>query len=138
MDIALEFLRFFLIGMWYTGPPIGLLVLVIVILGRPIGIREGWSRADSAYHASITTTTVGYGDFHPKKGLSKTLGIAISFVGIILSRYCRCACSPRCCVRIQDLAGIPTDNRQGGAGAQGIRITCWNVRYATKQPFVNS
>jgi voltage-gated potassium channel len=74
-----------ILAMCYVAPLIGLLVLVIVILGRLIGFREGWSRADSAYYAFITATTVGYGDFHPKKGLSKMLAIAISFVGIILT-----------------------------------------------------
>lgn len=40
---------------------------------------------DSVYYAFITATTVGYGDIHPKKNLSKSLAIIISFVGIILT-----------------------------------------------------
>jgi len=61
------------------------LLVVIVILGHLIGIREGWSTADSIYYAFITATTVGYGDFHPKKRASKTLAIVISFVGLVLT-----------------------------------------------------
>lgn len=62
-----------------------MLVLVIIVLGHLIGTREGWSRADSVYYAFITATTVGYGDFHPKKQPSKMLAIAISFVGLVLT-----------------------------------------------------
>lgn len=85
MDFTLEFLQLFFIALWYVVPVIGLLVAVIVALGHLIGIREGWSKADSAYYAFITATTVGYGDFHPKKRLSKALAIAISFVGLVLT-----------------------------------------------------
>ena len=85
MDYTLEFLRMFFISLWYSAPIIGLLVVLIVILGHLVGIREGWSRADSVYYAFITATTVGYGDFHPEKRLSKTLAIVISFVGVVLT-----------------------------------------------------
>ena len=85
MDFTLEFLRMFFITLWYLAPLTGLLIVVILILGHLVGIREGWSRADSVYYAFITATTVGYGDFHPKKRLSKVLAIVISFVGLILT-----------------------------------------------------
>jgi len=85
MNFTLQFIQMFFIALWYAAPLIGLLVLVIIILGRVIGVREGWSRDNSVYYAFITATTVGYGDFHPKKRLSKYLAIAISFVGIILT-----------------------------------------------------
>lgn len=85
MEFTLEFLQIFFITLWYAAPIIGLLVGVIIILGHVVGIREGWSKADSTYYAFITASTVGYGDFHPKKRLSKNLAIVISFVGIILT-----------------------------------------------------
>ncbi|GMR06846.1 MAG: hypothetical protein BMS9Abin25_1478 [Gammaproteobacteria bacterium] len=85
MDFTIEFIQMFFIALWYATPLIGLLVLVIIALGHIIGFRERWSRTDSIYYAFITATTVGYGDFHPKKRLSKYLAIAISFVGIILT-----------------------------------------------------
>ena len=49
MDFTVEFLQMFFLALWYLAPLIGLLVAVIVILGRLSGIREGWSRADSLY-----------------------------------------------------------------------------------------
>jgi hypothetical protein len=85
MEFTLEFVQMFFITLWYAGPIIGSLVALIVILGHIIGIREGWSRADSVYYAFITATTVGYGDFHPKKRLSKILAIVTTFVGIVLT-----------------------------------------------------
>ncbi len=85
MNFTLQFIQMFFISLWYAIPLIVFFVLVIIILGRVIGIREGWSRVNSIYYAFITATTVGYGDFHPKKDLSKYLAIAISFVGIILT-----------------------------------------------------
>jgi voltage-gated potassium channel len=85
MNFTVEFLQMFFVALWFVAPLIGLLVAVIVILGRLTGIREGWSRSDSLYYAFITATTVGYGDFHPRKGLSKMMAVAISFVGIVLT-----------------------------------------------------
>ena len=85
MDFTLEFLQMFFVTLLYAAPLTGLLVAVIVVLGHLIGTREGWSWADSIYYAFITATTVGYGDFHPKKQLSKTLAIVISFVGLVLT-----------------------------------------------------
>ena len=85
MDFTVEFIQMFFVALWYMAPLIGLLVAVIIILGRITGIREGWSRSESLYYAFITATTVGYGDFHPRKGVSRVLAVAISFVGIVLT-----------------------------------------------------
>jgi hypothetical protein len=35
------------------------------------------------YYAFITATTVGYGDFHPKRTASKYLAIAIALIGLM-------------------------------------------------------
>ena len=85
MSFTLEFIQMFFIALWYATPLIGLLALVIVILGRLIGRREGWSFVDSVYYAFITATTIGYGDFHPRKTFSRYLAVAIGFVGIVLT-----------------------------------------------------
>ena len=85
MEFTLEFLQIFFVTLGYVSPIIALLVALIIILGHVVGLKEGWSRADSLYYAFITATTVGYGDFHPKKRLAKHLAIVISFVGILLT-----------------------------------------------------
>lgn len=37
------------------------------------------------YYSFITATTVGYGDFYPKKNPSKSLAVVIAFIGIIFT-----------------------------------------------------
>jgi voltage-gated potassium channel len=83
MEYALDFIRLFLIDLFYAGPLLLLLVALIALMGYFIGRIEGWSRSDAMYHAFINATTVGYGDLHPTKGLSKILAIMNAFVGIL-------------------------------------------------------
>ena len=85
MDFTFDFLHIFFISLQYISPVILTLALVIYLLGRIIGHKEGWSRADSTYYAFITATTVGYGDFRPKQRLGKVLAIVITFTGLILT-----------------------------------------------------
>ena len=85
MEFTLDFIHMFVIGLIYIAPLLASMLLAIVVLGHFLGKLEGWSRLDAMYHAFITATTVGYGDFHPRKRLSKLLAIAIAFVGIIFS-----------------------------------------------------
>lgn len=59
--------------------------LVIIFLALWIGRQEKWGKGDSIYFGFITATTVGYGDFHPKKNSSKFLTIVISLVGLIMT-----------------------------------------------------
>ena len=85
MEFTFDFIRMFFIDLFYAGPILITLVLVIVILGHVIGKLEGWSKPDALYHAFITATTVGYGDFHPRKKRSKFLAIVVAFVGIVFT-----------------------------------------------------
>jgi len=85
MEFTFDFIRMFGIGLYYTAPLLALMLLIIVILGHFLGRLEGWSRLDALYHALITATTVGYGDFHPRKRPSKILAIVIAFVGIVFT-----------------------------------------------------
>ena len=61
MEFTFEFIRMFSIGLFYAGPLLLTLALIIVVLGYFIGKLEGWSKPDALYHAFINTTTVGYG-----------------------------------------------------------------------------
>lgn len=85
MEIAAEFLRLFLLGLYFTSPLLLVLVLTIVLIGQIVGSHEAWSKFDALYWSFITAITVGYGDFHPHKRLSKVLAILISLVGIIFT-----------------------------------------------------
>ena len=78
MEFTFDFIRMFAGGLFYAAPLLAALVLVIVILGHVIGKLEGWSKPDALYHAFITATTVGYGDFHPSKKRSKFLAIVVA------------------------------------------------------------
>lgn len=85
MKFTFDFIQMFLTGLFYIAPLLVSILLVIVVLGHFLGRLEGWSRLDSMYFAFITATTVGYGDFHPRKRLSKILAIVIALVGIIFT-----------------------------------------------------
>ena len=85
MGFVLDFTRLFFLGLLYAAPVLIFLTVVIAILGHMVGKKEGWAKSDAMYYAFITATTVGYGDFHPKKKLSKTLAIVIALVGIIFT-----------------------------------------------------
>jgi len=85
MKFTFDFIRMFGIGLYYAAPLLASMLLIIVVLGHFLGRLEGWSRLDAMYHAFIAATTVGYGDFHPRKKLSKILAIVIAFVGIVFT-----------------------------------------------------
>jgi len=85
MDFTWDFIRMFSIGLFYAAPLLATLASIIVILGHFLGRLEGWSKFDALYHAFITATTVGYGDFHPSKKRSKVLAIVITLVGIVFT-----------------------------------------------------
>ncbi len=85
MEFTVSFVRIFFIGVFYAGPILLFLILVITLLGQIIGKREGWTRVDAFYYSFITATTVGYGDFHPKSTPSKLIAIIIAFLGLLLT-----------------------------------------------------
>ncbi len=85
MEFTWEFIRMFFIGLFYAAPLLATLALIIVILGYFLGRLEGWSKPDALYHAFVTATTVGYGDFCPGRKRSNVLAIVIAFVGIVFT-----------------------------------------------------
>ena len=85
MEFTLLFTRVFFIELFFVGPVLISLILLISLIGYIIGKIEGWSRFDALYHAFINATTVGYGDLRPTKKPSKLLAIAIALVGLIFT-----------------------------------------------------
>ncbi|MFH1476906.1 MAG: potassium channel family protein [Verrucomicrobiota bacterium] len=85
MEVTAEFLRLFLRGLYFSSPLLLLLWLIIVLIGQIVGRHEAWSKFDAFYWAFITAITVGYGDFHPRKKLSKGLAVLTALVGIIFT-----------------------------------------------------
>lgn len=85
MEVTAEFVRLFLLGLYFTAPLLLMLLLILVFLGQIVGRHETWSKFDALYWSFITAITVGYGDFHPHKRLSKGLAILIALVGIIFT-----------------------------------------------------
>jgi len=85
MEVTAEFLRLFLRGLYFISPLLLLLLLIIVLIGQIVGRHEAWSKFDALYWAFITAITVGYGDFHPRKRLSKGLSILTALVGVIFT-----------------------------------------------------
>ena len=85
MEVTAEFVRRFLQGLYFTSPLLLILFLIIVLIGQVVGRRESWSKFDALYWAFITAITVGYGDFHPRKRMSKGLAILTALVGIVFT-----------------------------------------------------
>ena len=85
MDVTVDFLRLFLRGLYFISPLLVLLLLILVWIGQIVGRHEAWSRFDALYWSFITAFTVGYGDFHPCKRLSKGLSVLIALVGIVFT-----------------------------------------------------
>ena len=85
MEFTYNFLRVFLSDLFYAGPILVGLILLISFIGYSIGRIEGWSKSDALYHAFINATTVGYGDFRPVKKSSKMLAVVLAFVGLLLT-----------------------------------------------------
>ena len=85
MKFTFDFIHVFFVELGYASPILIFLILCISLMGYIIGRNEGWSISDALYHAFITATTVGYGDFHPTKKISRFLSITIAFVGLVFT-----------------------------------------------------
>ncbi|MBC2602190.1 potassium channel family protein [Puniceicoccus vermicola] len=60
-----------------------ILALTIVACGTAFYCRtEGWSVVDASYFCVMTLTTIGYGDLHPTRDVSKIFTIFYALVGI--------------------------------------------------------
>lgn len=82
MEFTIDYLQLFYLNVKLASPLLLFSIMLIVLLGLFVGLRESWGRFDSMYWAFITATTVGYGDIRPTRPISKVLSVLIAFVGI--------------------------------------------------------
>lgn len=69
----------------FIWPIFSSLLILIMLLGILIGIREGWTIGNSLYFAFITGFTIGYGDITPTHPLTKILAVVLAAVGFLFT-----------------------------------------------------
>lgn len=85
MAFTVTFLKLFFLMLSLAAPLLCFFLIIIVVLGQWVGLREKWTRIDALYWSLITATTVGYGDFRPLRRLSKFFAVAIAITGILFT-----------------------------------------------------
>jgi Na+-translocating ferredoxin:NAD+ oxidoreductase RnfE subunit len=80
-----RFLQGMLFGLRVVWPVMSTVLVLFVVLGIVVGLREGWSVQESIYFSFVTGLTIGYGDLAPKTLLGRVLAILIGMCGIILT-----------------------------------------------------
>ena len=61
------------------------ILLAMIGAGLLIGYFEKWRVGDALYFTFVTGLTIGYGDFIPKRMISRLLAVGIGFTGILLT-----------------------------------------------------
>jgi hypothetical protein len=79
------FAKELLAGLRVVWPILSGLLVVIVALGLVIGLIEGWKMTESIYFAFVSGLTIGYGDFAPKRLVTRVLAILIGICGVLLT-----------------------------------------------------
>jgi hypothetical protein len=69
----------------FIWPIFSSLLILMMLFGVIIGIREGWTIGNSLYFSFITGFTIGYGDITPHYPLSKALAVILSGVGFLFT-----------------------------------------------------
>jgi len=69
----------------FIWPIFSSLLVLIMLLGLVIGMREGWTIGDSLYFSFITGFTIGYGDLTPHYPLTKILAVVLAAVGFLFT-----------------------------------------------------
>ena len=82
---SIRFFRYVFRFIKVIWPIFSSLLMLIILLGIAIGIREGWTVGNSLYFAFITAFTIGYGDITPHYPLTKILAVAIGLVGFLFT-----------------------------------------------------
>lgn len=63
------------------------LIMLMVIGTLFYHFSEGWRFIDSFYFTTVTLTTVGYGDLHVTKDISKLFTAVFAVIGISITLY---------------------------------------------------
>ncbi len=84
-EVRRRFLSGMARGLRVIWPIISALLILMSVLGATIGVLENWRISEGIYFAFVSGLTIGYGDFVPKRPFSRTLAIAIGFIGILLT-----------------------------------------------------
>jgi len=82
---SVRFFRYVFRIIKFIWPIFSSLLILIMLLGIVIGVREGWTIGNSLYFAFITAFTIGYGDITPHYPLTKILAVAIGLVGFLFT-----------------------------------------------------
>jgi len=82
---SVSFFRYVFRIIKFIWPIFSSLLILIMLLGIVIGVREGWTIGNSLYFAFITAFTIGYGDITPQYPLTKILAVAIGLVGFLFT-----------------------------------------------------
>ncbi len=82
---SLTFLHYVYRSIKFVWPIFSSLLIMMILLGQVIGVREGWTIGDSFYFTFITGFTIGYGDITPHYPLTKLLAIILAGVGFLFT-----------------------------------------------------
>ena len=85
MEFTLTFIKLFSWSIYFIGPLLLCLILIITALGQIVAYIEKWDKFDGLYWSFVTATTVGYGDIRPLKKISKIISVIIALHGIIFT-----------------------------------------------------
>ncbi|QYZ66769.1 MAG: hypothetical protein OI74_10290 [Gammaproteobacteria bacterium (ex Lamellibrachia satsuma)] len=85
METTLHFLQIFSEALFYTAPILLFLVTLILLSAAVIARQEPLPINLAIYMSFITAMTIGYGDFTPKKPLSRLLAILLGIIGVIFT-----------------------------------------------------
>jgi hypothetical protein len=85
MRASVRFFHYVFTLIKFIWPIFSSLLILIMLLGIIIGMREGWTIGDSLYFAFITGFTIGYGDITPHYPLTRLLAVILSGVGFLFT-----------------------------------------------------
>jgi Ion channel len=85
MRASIKFFHYVYRIIKFIWPIFSSLLVLIMLLGLVIGMREGWTIGDSLYFSFITGFTIGYGDITPHYPLTKILAVVLAAVGFLFT-----------------------------------------------------